>query len=198
MHHNWNFRNQLTGRNVDEQKLYQLLQKQKPAPALFNSTGARSLKTWLQRHYPRVDLGALTDSDWDFYILTLRGRNILTKTFKRYLGETKKLLRYFGVAHARLNTYRDRQNPLKRTPVLKPKTEYCALEWDQIQKICEKSRSSRRRKNDNILGRAILTLAFTTGARVGSLLPPRYGDRRAKHVPITRANIRLVGAQFHI
>ena len=41
------------------------------------------------------------------------------------------------------------------------------------------------KKDDNLLGRAVLTFAFTTGARVGSLLPPRYGHRRETHVPLT-------------
>ena len=62
------------------------------------------------------------------YIFTLRGRDIQTKTFKRYLGETKKFLRYFGESHARLDQYRKTKNPLKRAPRLKPKKEYCALE----------------------------------------------------------------------
>ena len=141
---------------------------------------------------------ALTPNDWEYYIISLRGRNILTKTFKRYLGETKKLLRYFRVSHEHLDKYKENQNPLKRAPILKPKKEYCALEWDQIQRICEMSRTAKRRKNDNTLGRTILTLGFTTGARIGSLLPPRYGERKEKHVPITRSNIRLVGEQFHI
>ena len=43
-HHNSNFRRQLTGQNIDENHLKEMLSKQKPAPALFKSTGARSLK----------------------------------------------------------------------------------------------------------------------------------------------------------
>ena len=45
-------------------------------------------------------------------------------------------------------------------------------------------------KEDNLLGRAILTFAFTTGTRVGSILPPKYDNRKRKHVAITRREVR--------
>ena len=52
----------------------------------------------------------------------------MKKTVTRYLGETKKLLRYFNIPHVRLANYKERTNPLQRSPKLKPKLEYCALE----------------------------------------------------------------------
>ena len=135
-------------------------------------------------------MDSLSAQDWEFYILTLRGKDVLTKTFKKYVGETKKLLRYFGLPQAVLEKYREKDNPLKRKLAPRPKKEICALEWSQVQRICEKACGDDRRRNDNLLGRAILTFAFTTGARVGSLLPPRYGQRRRDHLPITRTNVR--------
>ena len=106
------------------------------------------------------------------------------------MGETKKLLRFFGLEHPYLAAYQESQNPLRRKPNLRPKKEICALEWVQVQRICECSRLDKKRKDDNLLGRAVLTFAFTTGARVGSILPPRYGHRRKAHVPLTRKLLR--------
>ena len=130
--------------------------------------------------------------------MTIRGKNILTKTVKKYIGETKKLLRFFGVNHPYLAEYKEEKNPLRRSPNLRPKKEICALEWAQVQRICEESRLSKRKKDDNLLGRAVLTFAFNTGARVGSLLPPRYGHRREAHVPLTRSKMKWVGQQCHV
>ena len=140
----------------------------------------------------------LTNQDWEFYIITLRGKDVLTKTVKRYIGETKKLLRYFGLDHPYLAEYREEKNPLRRSPTLRPKKEICALEWAQVQRICDESRMDERRKYDNLLGRTVLTFAFTTGTRVGSILPPRYGHRRRTHVPLTRSKLRWVGQQCHV
>ena len=60
--------------------------------------------------------------------MTIRGKDILKETVSRYLGQTKKLLRYFNIPHVRLANYKERTNPLQRSPKLKPKLEYCALE----------------------------------------------------------------------
>ena len=60
--------------------------------------------------------------------MTVRGKNVLGKTVTKYIGETKKLLRYLEVPHARLEKYKENRNPLKRNPKLKPKVEYCAFE----------------------------------------------------------------------
>ena len=123
---------------------------------------------------------------------------MLSSTFKRYLSETKKLLRFFGVFPRPLYTYSETLCPFTRNPCFKPKTAYCPLEWSQIQRIYRESRRSNHNSLDNILGRSILTFAFTTGARVGSLLPPEYGPRRDKHIPITRSHVRSVGGQYHV
>ena len=96
---------------------------------------------------------------------------MLTKTVKKYIGETKKLLRFFELDHPYLAEYQEDKNPLRRSPTLRPKKEICALEWVQVQRICEESRMDERKKDDNLLGRAVLTFAFTTGARIGSILP---------------------------
>ena len=61
-----------------------------------------------------------------FYVLTMRGKNILTKT--KYIGETKKLLRFFGLENPYLAEYQEDKNPLRRKPKLRPKKEICALE----------------------------------------------------------------------
>ena len=123
---------------------------------------------------------------------------MLTKTVKKYIGETKKLLRFFELEHPYLAAYQEDKNPLRRSPTLRPKKEICALEWVQVQRICAESRKNKRKKKDNLLGRAVLTFAFTTGARVGSILPPRYGHRRKTHVPLTRTKMRWVGRQCHV
>ena len=123
---------------------------------------------------------------------------MLSSTFKRYLSETKKLLRFFGIFPHPLYTYSEALCPYTRTPCLKPKTAYCPLEWSQVQRICRESQRSKHNSLDNILGRAILTLAFTIGTRVGSLLPPEYGPRKEKHIPIMRSHVRCVGGQYHI
>ena len=103
--------------------------------------------------------------------MTVRGKNVLRKTESKYIGETKRLLRYLGVPQAPLEEYKESRNPLQRSPKLKPKVEYCALEWREVQRICIKSRTAMHIEHDNLLGRAILTFAET---RVGSILPPKY------------------------
>ena len=80
----------------------------------------------------------------------------------------------------------------------KPKREYFALEWRSAQKICDKTRKDGDPYIDSVIGRAILTIAYTTGTRVGSLLPSRNKKRTEKHKPITRRNIRQVRNSFHI
>ena len=44
----------------------------------------------------------------------------------------------------------------------------------------------------------MLTIAYTTGTRVGGILPSRNKERAKKHSPITRENIRKVDEQYHI
>ena len=56
--------------------------------------------------------------------------------------------------------------------------------------MCVESRTTVNMKDDNLLGRAILTFAFTTGTRVGSILPPKYNNRKRKHVAILHNEIR--------
>ena len=60
--------------------------------------------------------------------MTIRGKDVLRKTVSKYISDTKKLLRYFGINHTRLANYKEKANPLKRKPKLRPKIEYCALE----------------------------------------------------------------------
>ena len=44
----------------------------------------------------------------------------------------------------------------------------------------------------------MLTIAYTTGTRVGGILPCRCKERAKKRSPITRENIRKVNEQYHI
>ena len=60
--------------------------------------------------------------------MTLCGENLLRKTVSKDIGETKKLLRYLGIQHIRLENYKGEKTPLQRNPKLKPEVEYCALE----------------------------------------------------------------------
>ena len=59
--------------------------------------------------------------------MTLRWKDVLAKTVTNYITETKKLLKFFEIDISRLEKYRERGNPMKRTPTLKPKLEYSAL-----------------------------------------------------------------------
>ena len=49
-------------------------------------------------------------------------------TVMAYIGETKKLLRFFGLGNPYLAECQENKNPLRRKPILRPKKEICALE----------------------------------------------------------------------
>ena len=66
------------------------------------------------------------------------------------------------------------------------------------QQICAASKRLAKPYIDSVVGRAVLTIAYTTGTRVGGLLPPKKRERAAQHTPITRRNVRKVHNQFHI
>ena len=66
------------------------------------------------------------------------------------------------------------------------------------QTMCVTSRKEAEPYVDSVVGRAVLTIAYTTGTRVGGLLPPSNRERAAKFSPITRRNIRKVNKQYHI
>ena len=130
--------------------------------------------------------------------MRLRGKNVLKATFKKYLSQARRLLKFFGLSPRLLVEWKESAVPFKRNPVLKPKREYCTLRWEEVRRICVQTQGEDSQNWDSILCRAILTMAFTTGARVGSLLPPKYGAGKDSHVPIRRANIRWVGEQCHM
>ena len=48
------------------------------------------------------------------------------------------------------------------------------------------------------MGRAVLTVSFTTGARIGCLLPPQYGRGKDEHIPITRTMVLRRTDGFHL
>ena len=60
------------------------------------------------------------------------------------------------------------------------------------------SRVHSHNQLDDVVGRAILTIAFTTGTRVGCILPPQYGKRKDEHVPIERSMLLKRFDGFHI
>ena len=66
------------------------------------------------------------------------------------------------------------------------------------QKLCVASRMEAEPYIDSVVARAVLAIAYTTGTRVGGLLPPSNRERASKHSPITRNNIRKVNKQYHI
>ena len=77
----------------------------------------------------------------------------------------------------------------------RPKREYCALEWQTVQEICTRSRKNGEPYIDSVIGRAVLTIAYTTGTRVGGILPSRRKSQASRHSPITRLNLRKVKNQ---
>ena len=129
-------------------------------------------------------------------LLYCAARRFLSSGVRVFLW--KKLLRSCGLGNAYLAEYQENKNPLRREPNLRPKEDICAREESQVQRICEGSRLDKQKTDDHLLGRAVLTFAFTPGDRVGSLLPPRYGHRRETHVPLTRSKMRWVGRQCHV
>ena len=62
------------------------------------------------------------------------------------------------------------------------------------QRMCVLSRKEAEPYVDSVVGRAVLTIAYTTGTRVGGLLPPCNRERAEKFSPITRRNIREVNS----
>ena len=104
----------------------------------------------------------------------------------RYIDQARKLLQFFAISPHFLQYYREKHGAFVQLPIVKPKREYCTLTWQQIQAICIKTRAEANPPYDSIIGRAVLTLAFTTGARVGCLLQNKYGPRKDLHVPILR------------
>ena len=66
------------------------------------------------------------------------------------------------------------------------------------QRMCVVSRKEAEPYVDSVVGRAVVTIAYTTGTRVGGLLPPCNRERAAKFSPITRRTIRKVNKQYHI
>ena len=66
------------------------------------------------------------------------------------------------------------------------------------QNMCTASRIEAEPYIDSVVGRAVLTIAYTTGTRVGGLLPPSNRERAAEHSPITRHNVRKINNQYHI
>ena len=125
-------------------------------------------------------------------------RDILRKTAKKYLSQARQLLHFFGYEPKKLQRGEETMQVFRRRLTPKLMLEYCALEWDTVQRICSASRKEAEPYIDSIVGRAVLTIAYTTGERVGCLLPSSNKHRMAKHSPITRDNIRRVSRQYHI
>ena len=132
-----------------------------------------------------------------FYNVDLQQKDI-TQYGKPVIGQARRLLQFFGFRIIKLKMWEETTKTFGRVLDPKPKKEYFALEWRTVQKICNKTRKDADPYVDSVIGRAILTIAYTTGARVGSLLPSRNKKRAKKHTPITRRNIRKVRDSFHI
>ena len=143
-------------------------------------------------------MGKLTETDWEYIIMWISSKKVLRKTVSRYIGQARRLLQIFGFRIRQLKIWEETTRTFGRVLDPKPKKEYFALEWRTVQKICEKTRRDGNPYVDSVIGRAILTIAYTTGTRVGSLLPSRNKKRAEKHTPITRRNIRKVRDSFHI
>ena len=103
----------------------------------------------------------------------ISSKKILRKTVSRYIGQARRLLQFFGFRIIKLKMWEETTKTFGRVLDPKPKKEYFALEWRTVQKICNKTRKDADPYVDSVIGRAILTIAYTTGARVGSLLPSR-------------------------
>ena len=155
------------------------------------------MKRWLHQ-YRNVGVGSLTDTDWEYFIMWVSCKKVLRKTLSRYIGQAKRLLKFFGFRVTQLKKWEETTRIFGRNLDPKPKREYFALEWRSVQKICEITRQQGDPYIDSVIGRAILTIAYTTGSRVGSLLPSQNKKRAEKHTPITRRNIRKVRNSFHI
>ena len=126
------------------------------------------------------------------------GKHILKSTVQKYIVQASRLLLFFWFKSGSLRRWKDIIYTYGRPKITKPKKEICALRWATVQKICTKSRVESDPYIDSVLGRAVLTMAYTTGARVGGLLPPRNRNRSARHVPILRTHVRRLGRRYHI
>ena len=125
-------------------------------------------------------------------------KNVLKSTVQKYIGQATRLLLFFGFRPETLHRWREIILTYGRPKITKPKKEICALRWTVAQRICSESRALSNPYVDSVLGRAVLTIAYTTGARVGCLLPPRDPKRAEKHIPILRTHVRKIGRLFHI
>ena len=96
------------------------------------------------------------------------------------MTQVKRLLEFFGIKPNRLATYKEAEIPLVRKPVCRPKREYCTLTWGIVQRICMISNETKPPDEDSIIGRAVLTVAFTTGVRVGGILPPNTEPKKTR------------------
>ena len=125
-------------------------------------------------------------------------RDILEKTVQKYILQARRVLQFFNFRPGPLMKWKETTRTYGREVTLKPKREYYALEQEMAQEMCTVSRKEAEPYIDSVVGRAVLTIAYTTGTRVGGLLPPRSRERAAKHSPITRRNVRKINNQYHI
>ena len=125
-------------------------------------------------------------------------REILERTAGKYIVTAGRLLHFFGYKPPSLRRWKVTTRTFGRTVKPKPKREYYALEQQTVQKMCKITKEEGDPYIDSVVGRAVLTIAYTTGTRVGGLLPPRNRERASLHVPITRINVRKMRKDYHI
>ena len=125
-------------------------------------------------------------------------REILERTAGKYIVQARRLLHFFSYKPPSLLRWKFTTRTFGRTIKPKPKREYFALEQQIVQKMCKLSKKEGDPYIDSVVGRAVLTIAYTTGTRVGGLLPPRDKNRASLHVPVTRNNVRKIRTEYHI
>ena len=105
--------------------------------SLFYSTGAKYLKQFMRQYsYPFE----LSSNDWRTFIWFLQSKPILTKTVSQYILQARRVLDFFNIPHL-LHPGKLTKITFKRTRRTTPRREYCALEWNNVRKICNVSRT---------------------------------------------------------
>ena len=108
----------------------------RPEQSLFYSTGAKYLKQFMRQYSLPFEL---SQNDWRTFIWFLRSKPILTKTVSQYLLQARRVLDFFNIPHL-LHPGMLTKIFFKRTKRTTPRREYCALEWNNVRKICNVSR----------------------------------------------------------
>ena len=112
----------------------------RPARCLFYSTGAKYLKQFMRQYSFPFEL---SQNDWRTFIWFLQSKPILKKTVSQYLLQARRVLDFFNIPHL-LHPGMLTKITFKRTKRTTPRREYCALEWNNVRKICNLSRTFSR------------------------------------------------------